>query len=71
MNDECIIGIDLGTTYTCAAIIRDDKIEVIPNSQGKRLTPSYVSFTEKERLIGNGAKNKSTANLKNTLYSNE
>ena len=69
MNDEYIIGIDLGTTYTCVAIMRNDTIEVIINDQGKRLTPSYVSFTKKERLIGNAAKNKSTANLKNTLYS--
>ena len=69
MNDEYIIGIDLGTTYTCASVMLNDKIEVIANSQGKRLTPSYVSFTPKERLIGNAAKNKSLSNLNNTIYS--
>jgi L1 cell adhesion molecule like protein len=69
MDDEYIIGIDLGTTYTCAAVMRNDKIEVIPNNAGKRLTPSYVSFTKDERLIGNAAKNKSTYNLSNTIYS--
>jgi len=68
MDDEYIIGIDLGTTYTCAAVMRNDKIEVITNNQGKRLTPSYVSFTRNERLIGNAAKNKSTSNLNNTIY---
>ena len=47
----------------------NDKIEVIANSQGKRLTPSQVSFTPKERLIGNAAKNELLSNLKNTIYS--
>ena len=68
MDDEYIIGIDLGTTYTCAAVMSNDKIQVITNNQGKRLTPSYVSFTKAERLIGNAAKNKLTSNLKNTIY---
>ena len=69
MKDEYIIGIDLGTTYTCAAVWRNNKIEVIPNSQGKRLTPSCVSFKGNDRHIGNVAKLKSISNLKNTIYS--
>ena len=67
-NDEYILGIDLGTTYTCVGVMRNDKIEIIPNILGKRLTPSCVSFTETETLIGNAAKNKSISNLKNTIY---
>ena len=69
MKDEYIIGIDLGTTYTCAAVMRNNKIEVIQNSQGKRLTPSCVSFKGNERHIGDAAKLKSVSNLKNTIYS--
>jgi L1 cell adhesion molecule like protein len=67
-NDEYILGIDLGTTYTCVGVMRNDKIEIIPNQLGNRLTPSWVSFTEKETLIGYAAKNKSISNLKNTIY---
>ena len=69
MKDEYIIGIDLGTTYTCAAVMRNNTIEVIPNSQGKRLTPSCVSFKGNDRHIGEAAKLKSAFNLKNTIYS--
>ncbi len=69
MDDEYIIGIDLGTTYTCAAVMRNNKIEVIPNSQGKRLIPSCVSFKENKRFIGEAAKLKSLSNLNNTIYS--
>ena len=69
MTDEYIIGIDLGTTYTCAAVMRNNKIEVIPNSQGKRLIPSCVSFKENKRFIGEAAKLKSLSNLNNTIYS--
>ena len=67
-KDEYVLGIDLGTTYTCVGVMRNDKIEIIPNQLGNRLTPSWVSFTEKETLIGYAAKNKSISNLKNTIY---
>jgi len=70
---KTVIGIDLGTTYSCVAVYRDSqdgkgKIEVIPNEQGNRITPSYVAFTDSGRLIGDAAKNQATLNPKNTIY---
>ena len=62
------VGIDLGTTYSAVAIYQNDKIDVIPNDQGNRTTPSYVAFTENERLVGDGAKNQINNNGLNTIF---
>jgi L1 cell adhesion molecule like protein len=62
------IGIDLGTTYSCVAIRRNNNVEIIANDQGNRTTPSYVAFAEGERLIGDGAKNQSARNPSNTVF---
>lgn len=63
-----IIGIDLGTTYSCVGIFKNGQVEVIPNELGNRITPSVVSFTDQERLIGEAAKNQATVNPTRTLY---
>ena len=62
------IGIDLGTTYSCVGWWKDNRCEIIANDQGNRTTPSYVSFTDEERLIGDGAKNQSSMNPENTIF---
>ena len=62
------IGIDLGTTYSCVGWWKDNRCEIISNDQGNRTTPSYVAFTEIERIIGDGAKNQASMNPENTVY---
>lgn len=62
------IGIDLGTTYSCVGVWQNDRVEIIPNDQGNRTTPSYVAFTDTERLIGDSAKNQVAMNPHNTVF---
>ena len=62
------IGIDLGTTYSCVGWWKDSRCDIIANDQGNRTTPSYVAFTESERLIGDGAKNQCSMNPENTVF---
>jgi len=64
-----VIGIDLGTTYSCVGVWKDGRVHIIPNDQGNRITPSYVAWSEDgERLIGDAAKNQASLNPQNTVY---
>jgi len=68
-NMGTVVGIDLGTTYSCVGVMRNGRVDIIPNDQGNRITPSYMAFTEEgERLVGDAAKNQLTTNPKNTIF---
>tara|TARA_B110000090_G_scaffold3186_1_gene3279 strand:+ start:3387 stop:5351 length:1965 start_codon:yes stop_codon:yes gene_type:complete len=62
------IGIDLGTTYSCVGVFRNGQVDIIANDQGNRITPSYVSWADGERLVGDAAKNQATINPENTVF---
>ncbi|GAO46967.1 hypothetical protein G7K_1184-t1 [Saitoella complicata NRRL Y-17804] len=63
-----VIGIDLGTTYSCVGVMKSGRVEILANDQGHRITPSYVAFTDEERLVGDAAKNQAPANPTNTVF---
>ncbi|KAI5446690.1 heat shock cognate 70 kDa protein [Lathyrus oleraceus] len=67
---HCAVGIDLGTTYSCVAVWQEQhcRVEIIHNDQGNRTTPSFVAFTQNQRLIGDAAKNQASANPQNTVF---
>ncbi|KAJ6256212.1 Endoplasmic reticulum chaperone [Drechslerella dactyloides] len=67
-NYGTVIGIDLGTTYSCVGVMQKGKVEILANDQGHRITPSWVAFTDEERLVGDAAKNQAAANPKRTIF---
>ena len=62
------VGIDLGTTYSCVGIWRNNAVEIVSNDSGNRTSPSYVAFTDGERLVGDAAKNQATINPEKTIF---
>lgn len=65
---DTVIGIDLGTTYSCVGVYKNGRVEIIPNDQGNRITPSYVAFDGADRFIGDSAKNQASINPSNTIF---
>ncbi|KAK3329431.1 putative Hsp70 chaperone BiP/Kar2 [Apodospora peruviana] len=65
---EPVIGIDLGTTYSCVGVMKGGKVDILVNDQGNRITPSYVAFNDGERLVGDAAKNQYASNPTNTIF---
>ena len=68
-DEELAIGIDLGTTFSCVAVLRNDKVEIIPNEIGENITPSVVSFVDDGILVGEQTLNQLIKNPKKTIYS--
>ena len=66
--DGPVIGIDLGTTYSCVGIFKNGRVEIIPNEFGNRITPSFVAFTDEERMVGESAKNQALLDPKRSIY---
>ena len=63
-----MIGIDLGTTYSCVVVVQNGKVEILANDQGNRITPSYVAFADDDRLMEDAAKNQYASNPLRTIY---